>query len=132
MSRDDDDAETAGLLSSTAAGHTLVHDLQQLQVRHSEHHRARYARRARARLLGAMIFVSACFGCLFAGYSTLEILGTTFRGDLGYYSLMMVYAGITPGAFIHRLWSAESGVGAPWLSARFHIRCMLQPIWPSS
>jgi hypothetical protein len=34
-------------------------------------------------LLGAMVLVAACFCFLFAGYSTLEILGTTFHGDLG-------------------------------------------------
>jgi MFS family permease len=51
-------------------------------------------------LVGALVLVSACFVFLFAGYQTLELLSTTFRGDLGYYALMMVYAGITPGSFM--------------------------------
>lgn len=56
--------------------------------------------RSRRWLLGAMVLVAGCFGFLFAGYSTLEILATTFHGDLGYYALVCVYAGITPGSFL--------------------------------
>ena len=51
-------------------------------------------------LLGAMVYVASCFAFLFAGYSTHEILGTTFRGDLAYMALSCVYAGILPGSCI--------------------------------
>jgi MFS family permease len=90
----DDTDETAGLLTAPE---------QPAAGRHPDRSAHRPRRAQQQRLLFAMIFVATCFGCLFAGYSTLEILGTTFRGDLGYYSLMMVYAGITPGSFISPL-----------------------------
>jgi MFS family permease len=78
---------------------------------HDHQHQERSGR-SQCWLLGAMALVAACFGFLFAGYSSLEILATTFHGELGYYSMMCVYAGITPGSFM--LPAVVANVGCEW------------------
>jgi len=65
-------------------------------------------------VVGLLILASS-FCLLFAGWIPMELLLTTFKGEMGYYSLMTVYIFVVPGSFF-----------APWVMARVgDVRCSM-------
>ena len=50
--------------------------------------------------VAALGLVAWCWILMFAGWQTMEVLLSTFRDELGYYSLVFVYAGIVPGSLV--------------------------------